>query len=288
MPSIAHVGYAICEVTGLFGSNPGSVRDALEDSWGPGTVVTRYGRTWHLSRSYPDDSRRVWFGRIGFVREGDVSTVIWDEENQDFVHQATSSGVVVPFVLDTPTGDTAFQLRPGVVRATTFTGALQSLLNTSRVYRWDLRPLVVQRSFEEWLRRTVQVTDFAFRLERPNPHYHDNPMIETILEDLRLETARLAGKARPGESVDVENGLFRQLLDHAGRKYGRGLIQGFDQEGETQWDSSGGGTVPARKSINSEGDDEILESELRGALLQKPQNLLPLAAGDELIDDESA
>lgn len=140
MAGTFRVGFSTCRVEGIY-QDQSVFPAALEESWQAGAKTTRYGRTWHLSRPRADPARRTWTGRIGFVRENDVSTVTWDDHAQDFVRHGVPGGVIVPFAVALDSSVVAFQLRSGVVRPTTFTGALQSLLNeASQAYSWEVRP----------------------------------------------------------------------------------------------------------------------------------------------------
>jgi hypothetical protein len=263
------IGFAVAEPEGLWAAGgPDLFTQVLEASWRPGATVTRYGRTWRLSRPH-SQKHDSWTGRIGFIQEGDLTTVFWDPDAEDFRTQEASSGVVVPFAIRIPTGVVAFQLVSGVIRPTTFTGALQSLFNVSSSYPWRVTPLVVHSSFEEWKSRVPTITEFAFRVQVPNPRYINEPDVERLLEEVRLEAARVAGRARDGESINASADIFRQLLDHVRRDYGRGVVKGRDESGsDTEWDSSGGGTVPARRRIESEGEDEVLEGDLLRVLAE--------------------
>lgn len=283
------VGYALCGVDErtLF-AEVGSLDEQLRASWRPKATVNRYGRTWLLSKPYEID-REIWLGRIGFVNEREVATLAWSDADMDFVQGAAPSGVVVPFVIRTSDGVTVFQLRPGIIRFTTFTGALQALLNSAQnPYLWVVQPLAVHRVFEDWWQGTERVTDFTFRLNRPNPHYHDNALVEQIMEELRLEVGRLSGRAGVDGSVNVSSSSFQQLLNHVLRRYGRGIVRGIDLDGqETEWDSSDDGTVHAKRRIPAVGGEEAPEEVLRDALLAPPRGLvaLPSDEADEPSDD---
>lgn len=282
MPRTFRVGFATCRVEGLFQADPTIFAAALEESWQGGANTTRYGRTWHLSRPRTDQANRVWAGRIGFVREEDVSTVIWDDDAQDFVRHGVPGGVIVPFAVALDSSVAAFQLRSGVVRPKTFTGALQSLLNAaSRTYGWEVRPLVTRATFEQWRAQVAQITEFSFRLERPNPNYHDNERVEDLIEDLRLQVASLRGRARDGEAINVESDTFRQFLDHVRRDHGRGVVRGELQDREeTEWRSSDGGVVPATRAVESTDAEEIDAADLITAALDPPAGARPQAEVD--------
>jgi hypothetical protein len=279
------VGFAVAVLEGLFGTERESFTEALRQSWRPGATATRYGRTWFLSKP----RRRigtVWTGRIGFLQEDQLTAVFWDEEEADFSHRATTSGVVIPFALNIATGFVGFQLLSGLVRPTSFTGAMQSLLNQDPLHRWSVEPLAINRTYEEWRSHVAVLTDFSFRLEVPNPHYVNEPDVEHLLEDLRVQVAKLVGRARSGESINDEADIFRQSLDHVRRKYGRGVLKGRDDAGiDTEWDSSKGGIVPLRRRVESAGEGEIEDDDLIRTLSEEEGRLDDLVRGEPEDDD---
>ncbi len=140
---------------------------------------------------------------------------------------------------------------------------------------------------EEWANGVARVTEFSFNLDRPNPHYHDDEWVESVIEDLRLRVARISGKAREGESLDLEDTKFQQMLDHVRRDYGRGVVRGIDYaEDESEWISAQGGTVPAKKVFEVEAEtDEVPEGTLLEALSSPPKRIRLLEPGD--LDDET-
>ncbi len=113
----------------------------------------------------------MWTGRIGFIREGEFTTVGWDDADQDFEIGRAPGGVIVPFAINTSTGVVAFQRRAGVVRPTTLAGAFRGLLNVIRRDQWIVAPLTVVLSFSDWQGDVVRVTPARFRLQQPNPEF---------------------------------------------------------------------------------------------------------------------
>jgi len=107
--------------------------DALLKALVPGTAYPRYGRMWRLAR-YQREGDYV-LGRIGFTRTTGV-TEHWNDELEDFEVVAQTEGATAPYVIDVHRLQMAFQLRPGIIRPRTFTGAMQALLNeaTLRAY----------------------------------------------------------------------------------------------------------------------------------------------------------
>lgn len=267
------VAFAAVELEGIFASEPVTLSAALRESWKPGTSVTRYRRQWRISRPH-DREDGVLTGRIGFVRENELATLDFDESSNEFRRGQASTGDVVPFAVDTTTGRVGFQLLSGVIRPASFTGAFESLLNLSDTYQWRVRPLVRKARFDEWRASVDHVTEFNFRLVRPNPHYADDVKVEELIEDLRAQVVRVSGS---GEDVDEDSDFFRQALDHTLRNYGRAVIRGERNGDESEWRSAEAGTVPAIARIESEDEQELPEEELAPLL----DNI-----GEVLEDDE--
>lgn len=263
---VYHVGLAVASLEdGLF--QP-PLREALTASWQAGTSVARYGRTWHLARIHRQTSS--WMtGQIGFVGDNGVQTMFFDHSVKDFVTGDAPSGILVPFAVRLRDGVIAYQLRPGLVREASFTGALQALWNApGREFVWVIRQAVESRTWEEWRRDVEKITGFNIRLERPNPHYGQDDLIEDAVEGIRLEYLRLTGAAQQA-GINQDADLFRQAVNHVLREYGRAAIHGVDPRGEeSTWVKLKGmaGSVTARLKVRSVGPPEIAESELVSVL----------------------
>ena len=143
-------------------------RDALEVAWVAGTETTRYDKTWRLSKPI-SHGENLWAGSIGYVREGDVSTLDWDEEEKEFVRGEASSGIVVPFVIDGEHKLVTFQLFSNRVRKKTVTGNLQALLNENRTYYWTIKPVSLSIDFDSWRDTVDGISKADFLLKHPNP-----------------------------------------------------------------------------------------------------------------------
>jgi hypothetical protein len=261
-----HVGLAILSLEGHFQAPLG---DALRQAWEPGTSVKRYGRTWTLTnvhRSTPD----LVTGEIGFLSEGTVQSLFFDHASGEFVTESVPGGVRVPFAIRLPDGMIAYQLRPGLVREASFTGALEALLSaTPTEYVWSVRQAIEARTWEEWRAEVSVITAFNIRVDRPNPHYHGNDEVEHIVEGVRVEYLRLTGSALDDAGIDADADLFRQAVDHVLRDYGRAAIHGVDQDGEeSTWVKVKGtiASVTARRRVKSIGPPEVPDDVLVGVL----------------------
>lgn len=281
-----HIGYA----RAVFGSLFDDLDGALEESWKAGTSITRYGRRWHLTKIL-DRTSELYFGQIGFVTDHEVSTLHFDQKAQIFVYGDAPSGYVVPFAIRKSDGVIAYQLYPGVVRETTFTGALTDLLNNaSDNYIWHIESFVEIREFGQWLEETPAITRFDLTLERPNPNYAGRPRVEEMVEDVKLETLRLVGKVIEGETVNLDADYFREALDHViYHEYGKAKLRGIDHNGEESvWEKIRGvvGRVASQRSYRAVGPDEVPEAVLVTAIGDAPTNANvelaePFVDGDE-------
>ncbi len=276
------LGYALASLDGLF--QYGGIEQALSESWLPRATYSRYGRKWYLSRMLEREGD-IQHGRIGFVRRGLIPTVDFDDEEADFVKGVATSGTVVPFAISLTSGKISYQLRSGIVTEGTFIGALSGLLNlNSRGYLWNIRPLVEDYEYRSWISRVDRVTEFNFKLERPNPHYHDDEIAERIIEEFRLQYAVLTGVAREGEGIDTDSTVFQQALDHVLRGYGTASLAALDPGGgESRWVRTKGlvGAVLSRMRIKATGGDEAPTHVLTQALDRSPAGALTASLDDD-------
>lgn len=231
--AIAQVSFA-----GLF--EPGSVRAAVAASWTPGLTKVLYRREWILTKIL-EETELGYFGRIGFVREGEVNTLKYDEEKNDFVEGQAPAGVTVPFFLSHE-GKISFQLISNVVSERTFVRAFQELMNSSNAhFDWIVTPLAYESEYKIWSETVERVVKFDFTLDRPNPHYGDDHLIEMLVEETQAEHLRFAGTAAADGSIDTNSEPFQQALDHVIRNYGRATVTGVDNNNEeTIWTKSKG------------------------------------------------
>ena len=267
-----HVGFARAYLQGMQFTS--SLYDELRSTWPAGARATRYNRTWHLTKILHED-KDFAFARIGFVAEGELSTLQFDEERQEFVYGAAPSGTVVPFTIRKSDLAIAFQLRAGVVRETTFTGALQDLLRGgSQTSTWLIETFARIADLESWLKdvdRNVQ--QFDATLERPNPHYFHNQAIEDLVENGHLSAVRFSARARDGESINLEYPLFQQALDHVIHEYGRAKLVGTLPDGdESVWVKQSGQPpkVPASVTRTAAGGEEVPDTTLIEAMQSLP------------------
>ena len=270
MARVFRVSHAEIRLQGMGEQGPTDYfRSALEQSWVAGVEVTRYGRTWRLSKWTRPDGR-LWAGRMGFVKEGELSTLTWDAFEQDFVRGEASSGIVVPFVVSEDYRLVSFQLLSGEVRPTTVTSNLQRLLSAEGTHFWRIRPLVIRQTLEEWLTSVHRISEFDAVLTYPNPDWTGRAKVENLMTSLEAYTLQIKAKAAGNSSIDVESDWFRQSMDHVRFGYGKATLAGPDSYtgDESKYvETPDGGTVPAIDRVIASDDavevtvDELIEKQ---------------------------
>lgn len=206
--------------------------DQFRREWVPGAMVSRYRRNWRLTRVLVE-SEELLFGEIGFVNQGTLETLTFDQARQEFVQGDASGGYRVPFCVRKSDLVIAYQLYPGVVRPNTFTGAFEAFWNSSaRVPEWRVNSLGNEMSFDAWRNSQVVIERMDVRVARPNPHYSDNDRIESLIEDTEAEYVRLVADAQEGRSLDLQYPLFRQAIDHVLHEYGKAKLTGRDMSNQ--------------------------------------------------------
>ena len=232
-------------------------RSSLEQSWTPGAQVTRYERSWRLSKSAEHDEG-VWHGRIGFVKEGELSTLDWDDSKEDFIRGEASSGVVVPFLIDGGSRIVSFQLVSGQVRTKTVTSNLQALFNTSKAHYWKIEPLSFKTGFEDWKSTVSCISKCKFRLSYPNPNWTGRENIKELMDGLRAEVITLRARADKESSIETDSDLFQQAMDHIRLGYGSAEMVGTERGSGDESKfvlTEDGGYVPAVDKIDVEGEE---------------------------------
>ena len=213
-------------------------REELRKALIPGTKKERHGRLWRIGQVRSEGRSIV--GRIGF-QAGNIAEV-WDDEINDFREAYLPAGTTSPFAIDPGKMRVAFQLRPGVIRVNSFTGALQALMNeASPVDRWRVSAEVEAIPFPEWVGTLDRVVRLRVRLRRPNPHYGGRQRVREIVEGANARMAQIVWMADNDQldGIDVGDPFIREALDHAdrygnfaatGERAGRRSAWGSDQE----------------------------------------------------------
>ncbi len=259
-------------------------RSALETSWVAGTQVTRYTRTWILARRTEEDG--LLTGELGFVNEGELATVAFDNLEQVFLKGEASSGVVVPFVVDIASRIVTFPLIPGAVRPKTVTGNLEALLNAEGTFRWHIVPVSYPMNFGEWEKSVISVRSLSARLTYPNPNWTGRADLESIMDGFRAEVVQIVASAGRDGSLDTESSWFKQAMDHARLGYGRATVSGTDRITGTESKlilTERGGVVPAISRISARDDasSELSIADIR----QAQEELLALEPSERSVID---
>lgn len=281
------VSHARIDLEGWTGSNEDFYENALSESWVPGAEVTRFTRTWKLSARRVLDSGE-WAGHIGFVREGDITTLEWDESTKEFIRDEASSGVVVPFVIHPSLHLVSFQLLPGAVRQTTFTSNLQALFNRHGAYRWAVTPIALRRTYGEWRDTVSRVSAVNLLIAYPNPNWTGRKKLEDLVEGLEAEAVRIKARAKEEDGgINTDSDWFTEAMDHIRRGYGRADLVGVDKtSGATSrfTETEEGGSVPVIDRV--EADDEALEVSATD-LTASRDHLIQSYPGDIVLHDDA-
>lgn len=230
MARVFRVSHATIRLEGLGEHGPPEYfRSALEYSWVAGAQVTRYGRTWRLSR-WTTPEQRLWAGRMGFVKEGELPTVDWDPAAQDFVRGEASQGVIVPLIVSETHRIVSFQLVPDEVRPKTVTSNLQALLNDEGTHLWSIRPISIRTTFEAWLQSVNRISAFNVQLTHPNPDWTGRRNVQGLMTGLNAHTTRIIARADIKTSINTKSDWFTQAMDHIRHGHGKATLTGTDND----------------------------------------------------------
>lgn len=230
------IAFAAIESLTLFGAP--EFDDALESALVPGTQFTRHRRLWLMGQVKREGRSLV--GRLGFQTENVGE--IWDPEIKDFREDMLQSGSTSPFAIDPEKRRVAFQLRPGLIRVKSFTGALQALMNeASPVNRWRVTQEREEVSFDDWAAGVDRISRLRVKLEPPNPHYGDRDRVKELVEgaNARMTQVMWAADEAALDGLDVNDAFIREAIEHAtkygsyaatGERHGLPTVWGSDQE----------------------------------------------------------
>jgi hypothetical protein len=200
---VANIAFAHVEARKLFPEST-SFGDLLLGSMVTGSQIERYQRFWRMGRPTFDQDLGFISGKVGFQRENG-STELWDEEAKDFVEGPLAIGAASAFAIRISDGRIAFQLRPGNIERQSFAGALEDLLNQSGTYDgWKVVPDTTPARFNDFVSEVDRITKITVRMNRPNPHYGDRDQVESLIEDVGAEYARLLVE---GDQIATDKGL---------------------------------------------------------------------------------
>ena len=244
-----------------------AVADPLEAIAGalvPGTTIDRHNRVWHMGQVRSEGNSLV--GRIGF--ETANLTELWDEEAKDFREDTLPAGTTSPFAIDPSAMRVAFQLRSGLIRVKSFTGALQGLMNAaSPDDRWRVHQELEEVPFEAWAKTVERIVSLHIRIERPNPHYGDRKRVKELVEGANARMAELAWRADPEalDGLDVNDPFIREAIAHS-EHYGAYSATGERQGEATRWVSEHEAAAELRELEADPVTREVAPASLRREL----------------------
>ncbi len=279
------IAFATLEALTLVGATrPG---EALEQALVVGTRIERHGRVWRMGQWRHEGQAVV--GRIGY--ESTATAELWDDEINDFKETSRPLGLTSPFAIDPQTMRVAFQLRGKDIKAKSFTGALQALLNEAApTDRWRVARETRVVPFDQWAAEVERVTDLRLYLERPNPHYGDRDRVRDIVEGTNSRLVEIAAHADPDDpqGLDLSDPLVREAIAHAERNYGH-FTAVAEQAGEkSQWSSEHDAMAEVRTAPADPTTKEVSTNALRRELGDPTADQETLRQAREALEEEEA
>lgn len=224
-------------------------------------------------------------GRLGFQTESMAE--IWDPEIKDFREDLLHGGTTSPFAIDPDRRRVAFQLRPGLIRVKSLTGALQALMNAaSSVNRWRVTEERESVTFDAWASDVDRVIRLRIRLQPPNPHYDGRERVKQLVEGANARMAQVIWAADEAalDGLDVNEPFIREAIEHASQ-YGSYAATGENQGLPTVWGSDQESASEQRVAPTDPQTQEVTSETLRAQLGDAQGNPDPDPADDEVNPD---
>ena len=182
-------------------------RSSIAVALDPELSVTRYNRTWRLSRPHQVGTGGLW-GKLGFLRNRGESAVEYNESTHDFITipGTAGHGSFAYYVVDLESQYLLFEERSPDIKRNSFAGASRSLLvQTADAENLSAEFVPDVESFDDWISNTDRVTRFFTSMRQANPNWTGRPRaVRDLMEETR--SARIsveARAARDGESLRV-------------------------------------------------------------------------------------
>lgn len=220
----------------------------------PHLHVTRYSKTWRLSRPATLEDRFV-LGKLGFVRTAPAAETTYDEEREDFVTTlgVANEGSFSMFVIDATREILAFEERPPDIKQQAFLGAFRRLLEEAR-FDASVELLTDPRDFAEWVATVERVVRVRAVVHDPNPGWNEDAgALREIVEQAAAERAEVVAVAPEGGSLNAMAPWIEGALDQIA-EHGQGQLAAVGIEGEARvrWRS---GKVLRSATIRDEDAD---------------------------------
>ena len=175
----------------------------------PGASTERNGRVWRIGKTVLEGG--FLYGILGVERN--EAAEFWNETAKDFEEAGKPVGIVSPFVIRLTNLELAFQLRHPDIQLTSFTGAMQKILQEATGENWHIEAIEgAEMPFDQWRHSVEAVYEIMFHIVRPNPNYEGRPDLERLIEDECLTAANIDLQSDTGIATDAD--IVRQLLDH--------------------------------------------------------------------------
>jgi hypothetical protein len=253
----------------LFPSPPESVRGILV----AGRRHLARTRIWRIGGVRASDDRVV--ARLGW--ETQEETDLYDPEVGDFQPEAVIRGRTVTFVVRLTDLAVVYERRRAGLSEQDFATGLRILLRAFDGHRrWIVAPVDSKTTFANWARGVDRVSRFRFRAE--GSHLRDGVRSSTLGLLLRPRAGQLTVDFRSTDGMDVDDEMFRELVQLAETGVGNVLAVGRRSSQDSEdvvkaWESTTAAErVVQEVSLNEEDTDAAAESRLLRALTALPNN----------------
>lgn len=237
----------------------------LSDALVPGTAIERYGREWRIGGVGTEDG--FFEGRIGFERVTG-STEVWDDRAKDFTTAAVRQGATSAFSIDVDDLVVSFQLRPGLIKRTSFTGAFEELLTEgSQVEGWKVEPFVNETTFADFVGSVDRLKSVRIRAELPNPNWKRRQSTKRLFDAAKAKSMTLDIQEVEGEGVELEHPLLEELILHTAElDYGYTVAHGVEDGQIVTYDSRNDNAPPEAQAAADPESGEVPFEALRQAV----------------------
>lgn len=201
-------------------------REDLEGALDPDRPVTRYRKTWHVSRHDDLEGGTFMAGKLGFERMTARNATTWDPDRKDFVTREGTAveGSFAIFVIDTQHEIVGFETRPPDIALTGFVGAFKKLL-TDGGMRVTIELLPDPRGWTDFVQSVERVVRVRAVIHAPNPGWRQGSQnLRAIVEEANAERGEVTAIARKDGALNPDAPWIDSAIQHVA-EHGQGDVK---------------------------------------------------------------
>lgn len=207
----------------------------------PALTAARYNRTWRFSRPRTVEDEFL-VGKLGFTSVATETRTDYDETLKDFVEQnlPARQGHYVQWALDLSSQIMAFETKPPDIKAQSFVGAFEGLLDHRPDLALTIEYIRESAKFYEWAEQMDRISRFRAVLRAPNPDFADLPRsIRNLLEGPNADRATVELGKEPGstESLEIKDTMIQEMVEYGQRGYSTVVARGAKNGRQRVFDS---------------------------------------------------